>query len=57
MSKELAQELLELWSDNEETMGEQAAYQVACEMLDIDPDHGYELLHEHHEEINKENEK
>ena len=45
--KEKAHELLETWSDNEETMGEQAAYQVACEMLNIDPDHGYELLAEH----------
>lgn len=42
--KELAEDLNEQWSINEETMGEMAAYHVACEMLDIDPDEGYELL-------------
>ncbi len=41
---ELAQELSDLWDENEEHMGEQAAYHVACEQLDIDPDEGYELL-------------
>ena len=45
--KEKAHELLETWSDNEETMGEQAAYCVACEMLGISEDHGYDLLAEH----------
>ena len=44
--KELAEELSQLWNDNEEHMGEQAAYHVACEQLDIDPDYGYELLME-----------
>lgn len=41
-----AQQLLELWEMNEETMGEQAAYQVACEQLGIDPDDGYAMLAE-----------
>jgi hypothetical protein len=41
----LANELQELWDDNEEHMGEQAAYQISCEQLGIDPDEGYDLLH------------
>ncbi len=43
---ELARELSEAWDENEETMGEQAAYHVSCEQLGIDPDDGYELLAE-----------
>lgn len=31
-------------SDNEEDMGEGAAYLVTCEQMGIDPDDGYELL-------------
>ena len=42
--KEIAQELSDLWSDNEEDMGEMAAYHVSCEQLGIDPDEGYEYL-------------
>lgn len=34
-------EMLEM---NEESMGEMAAYHVTCEMMDVDPDEGYELL-------------
>lgn len=41
---ELAKELAETWDDLEQDMGEQAAYNVACEQLGIDPDEGYELL-------------
>lgn len=41
---DLAQELSELWDDNEDTMGEQAAFSVACEQLGISEDRGYELL-------------
>lgn len=40
----LADELSALWAELEEIMGEQAAYQVACERLGIDPDDGYSLL-------------
>lgn len=44
--KSKGQELLQAWEDNEETMGEMAAYHVACEQLDIDPDTGWEMLAE-----------
>ena len=40
----LARRLSNAWDENEETMGEQAAYLVACEELQIDPDEGYSLL-------------
>lgn len=40
----LARELSELWDDNEEMMGEMAAYNVSCEQLGIDPDEGWDLL-------------
>ena len=43
---EKARALQEAWSDNEETMGEQAAYHVSCEQLGIGPDRGYDLLAE-----------
>jgi len=39
-----AQELLDLWEENEKSMGEMAAYHVACEMLDIDLDDGWDIL-------------
>lgn len=39
-----AQQLLEQWEENEESMGTEAAYCVACEQLGIDHDYGYELL-------------
>lgn len=42
--KELGKELTELWADNEEHMGEMAAYFVACEQLEIDPDDGWNLM-------------
>jgi len=41
-----AQELSDAWDKNEETMGEQAAYHVACEQLNIDSDDGWQLLYE-----------
>lgn len=41
---EKAQELSDLWEENEECMGEMAAYHVACEQLGIDPDDGWNLL-------------
>ncbi len=41
---EMAEELSSLWNELEESMGEQAAYQAACEQLGIDPDEGYGLL-------------
>jgi hypothetical protein len=50
MRLELARQLQEAWDDNEEHMGEQAAYHVSCEQLGIDPDDGYELLAELAEE-------
>lgn len=43
---EIARQLLELWSDNEEHMGEQAAYHVSCEQLGIEPDDGYQMIGE-----------
>lgn len=36
----------ELLCENEEEMGEGAAYLVTCEQLGVDPDDGYELLAE-----------
>lgn len=41
---QLARDLSEAWDDNEQSMGEQAAYHVSCEQLGIDPDDGYDLL-------------
>ena len=34
----------EVLSDNEEDMGEMAAYHVTCEQLEVDPDDGWDLL-------------
>lgn len=42
----LAQELGETWSDNEEHMGEMAAFSVSCSQLGIDEDEGWALLAE-----------
>ncbi|MHC1572183.1 MAG: hypothetical protein ACXQTL_05485 [Methanosarcinales archaeon] len=39
-----AKELKKVWEENEESMAEMAAYHVACEQLEIDPDDGWELL-------------
>ena len=39
-----AKELAAAWAENEQHMGEQAAYLVSCDELGIDPDDGYELL-------------
>jgi hypothetical protein len=44
-----AQKLADLWTQNEKTMPEQAAYLVACEQLGIDPDEGYDLLAEQYD--------
>jgi len=41
---EKARELSRLWDENEEHMGEMAAFSVACEQLGIDEDDGWELL-------------
>lgn len=41
---DLAQELSELWSLNEDSMGEMAAFCVACNQLGIDEDEGWELM-------------
>lgn len=43
MNKALKKKML---SENEQHMGEMAAYHVACEQLGIDPDDGWELLAE-----------
>lgn len=43
----LAVELVELWDQNEECMGEQAALHVACEMLGIDPECASDVLIHH----------
>lgn len=42
--KELAKEFSEVLSDNEESMGEGAAYLVTCEQLGVDPNDGWGLL-------------
>ena len=42
---ELAKELLELWQHNEKTMGEMAAYSVACEEMGISEEKGWDMLH------------
>lgn len=34
----------DMLADNEESMGEGAAYLVTCEQLGVDPDDGYNLL-------------
>lgn len=42
---ELANRLAELWEELEAAgTAEQAAYQIACEQLGIEPDEGYALL-------------
>lgn len=41
---ELGVVLADTWSDNEEDMAEMAAYFVACEQLEIDPDDGWEYM-------------
>lgn len=41
---EKAKQFAELLASNEESMGEHAAYHVTCEMMDVDPDDGYDLL-------------
>ena len=46
IKKSRAQELADLWDENEKIMGEQAAYLVACDTLGIDPEDGYDLLAE-----------
>lgn len=43
-NKAKAQELADLRDHNSEYMGENAAYALACSLLGIDPDDGYELL-------------
>lgn len=48
--RELARQLSELWQENEEEMGEMAAYEVACEQLGIDSDDGWDLLAEFSDE-------
>ena len=42
--EKLGQELADLWDDYCESMGEGAAYYVACEQLNIHPDAGWDLL-------------
>jgi hypothetical protein len=39
-----AQELSNLWTDLEDSMGEMAAFHVACEQMNIDPDDGWQLI-------------
>lgn len=41
---ERARELSQLWDDNEKTMGEWAAFNVACEQMGIEEEEGWELL-------------
>ncbi len=48
--KSKGQELLDLWNELEEGMGEMAAYDIACQQLGIDPDDGWGLLAEVSEE-------
>lgn len=43
-SKDLAKRFSEALDENEESMGEGAAYLVTCEQMGVDPDDGYELL-------------
>lgn len=45
-NKEFAQEFSDALADNEEHMGEGAAYLVTCEQMGVDPDDGYSLLAE-----------
>jgi hypothetical protein len=42
----LAKKLADLWDDLELTMGEMAAYAVACEQLNISQEKGWKLLNE-----------
>lgn len=39
-----ANEILELWDENEQTMGEQAALAVACDMLQIELEDAYDII-------------
>lgn len=41
-----AKTFAETLEENEEHMGEGAAYLVTCEQLGVDPDDGYDLLAE-----------
>ena len=41
-----AKEIMELWDDNEEHMGEMAAFSVTCDMLGIDEETAYSILAE-----------
>lgn len=46
-SKPSAQTFLESWSDNEEHMGEWAAFHVTCEQFEIEPDAAFDILAAH----------
>lgn len=44
--KVTAKQFAEVLEDNEEDMGEMAAYHVTCEQLNVDPEDGWDLLRE-----------
>jgi hypothetical protein len=49
-TKEFAKQFAEALADNEECMGDGAAYLVTCEQMGVDPNYGYDLLLELGEE-------
>lgn len=49
----LGKMLSDLWDKLEVGMGEMAAYNVACEEMNIDPDDGWEYLEAYAHESNK----
>lgn len=46
MTKVSAQEIHDLWNENEKTMGEMAAFSVSCEMLGLTYEEGLDIIHE-----------
>lgn len=41
-----AQEIFDLWDENEASMGEMAAFSVTCDQLGIDEETAYEIIAE-----------
>jgi hypothetical protein len=41
-----AEEIIEMWADNEEDMAEMAAFSVTCEMLNISQEEAWDILAE-----------
>lgn len=44
LTQQLHDEFLALWDENEESMGEMAAFAVTCQMLGLNEDEAYDLM-------------